>query len=818
MLNLPLNHLAPISLLRSDRWLFSLLSGDTQSHQTIQTTANLALLDYQHYSNRKEDNQTALKMVFNPSDAKYFNFIQTLGDKFLLWQGNRFEIKREYLSQWQSICAFIDPLIILGYLYAQKLHIGELTAAQLARLTQCPQALIGDTNKEYADNHVHLGGHGASRKAILDFALQPCGMNSKNQQWPTLAEFNFLATDQFKRNDLPLLLNALFYYLFKVSIGADEHKAILPQIDQAITCRQRDNSLATQIKRVAIAGIFHQSLAYSAAPSTNPDSALLMLYTSLFYAQRYEQSNNSQWQKGFKAFIHTSQILRAYMVHAGVGLGYFVDFFRFDVRKGNSNSAYTNYAFKSDVAANIYREFKVAPGGVRPNNLAKTMVALDKANLNGRVQYCVNFTRSGKFADKYQQTTRNKLRKERDKLIRLFSSFEVQYHQPKDVYGKQAPKANLTDLVRGLDVAGNENQLPIEVFAPTIRVLRAAPWKNNYPLYQPPQRPHLSIHVGEDFNHIISGLRHIDETVRFCDMTYGDRLGHALALGIDVNDWALSQGTCFVPAGVHLDNLVWLRHTIGKVAMQVPSVLPVLNRLDHKIACWSDYVYGESYDVNDLHQAWIYRRNCPVIQTKLKHSTLPYAKTMMPDFSHDTHNKTAKNIWLSYVTSHQMSNGKSRQMEAVIVYHTEPHHSDAVLCTSKMQDFYCQAELAAISAVQDFLMSEYDNKGIVIEACPSSNIFTGRFDDYHQHPLFRWCPPDKMTLQAGQSNNRFGIRNGPLKVCINTDDAGLFPTTIVNEHRVIKQAAVEHYGVCVDTAQLWIDRLRENGVEVFKRG
>ena len=821
MLNLPLNHLAPISLLRSDRWLFSLLSGDHQTAQTLQQTANSALLDYQHYTNRKEDNQTALKMVFNQSDAKYFDFIQTLGDKFLQWQGNRFEVKREYLSQWQEVCAFIDPLIILGYLYAYKLHIGELTSAQLAKLNQCPQALIGDSNKEYADNHVHLGGHGSSRKAILDFALEPCYLDDK-QQWPTIAEFNFLATDQFKRNDLPLLLNALFYYLFKASSGADENKLKLPQINQAITCRQRDSSLATQIKHLAQTGTFHQALAHSTAPTTNTDTALLMLYTSLFYAQRFEQSNNIQWQTGFKAFIHTCQILRAYMIHAGVGLGYFVEFFRFGTRKGQSSASYSRYAFNSDLAANVHREFKVAPGAVRPNSLAKSIEAIRTQDAQGRVQYCVHFTRSGNFADKYQQTARNKLRKERDKFIRLFSSFEIQHHQPKDLYGKRAPKANLTDLVRGLDVAGNENELPIEVFAPTIRVLRSSPWKNSYEHYQPPQRPHLSIHVGEDFNHLISGLRHIDETIQFCDMSYGDRLGHALALGIDVNDWAQKQGTCFVPAGVHLDNLVWLHHMVGKVAMQVPKVLPVLISLEHKISVWCTYVYGKAYGVSDLYQAWLYRRNCTVMQTKLKHSSMPYVKAMIPDFENSNFNTKAKAIWLEYVMSHQMSQGvgkkQNRQMESVIVYHTESHHPDAVLCTDKMQDFFCQAQLDAITAVQDYLMSVYDNKGIVIEACPSSNVFTGRFDDYHQHPLFRWCPPDKSTLAHGQSNNLFGVRSGPMKVCINTDDAGLFPTTIVNEHRVIKQAAIDHYGACVDTAQLWIDRLRDNGVEAFKRG
>ncbi|MDD9157806.1 hypothetical protein PVK64_16695 [Aliivibrio sp. S4TY2] len=42
------------------------------------------------------------------------------------------------------------------------------------------------------------------------------------------------------------------------------------------------------------------------------------------------------------------------------------------------------------------------------------------------------------------------------------------------------------------------------------------------------------------------------------------------------------------------------------------------------------------------------------------------------------------------------------------------------------------------------------------------------------------------------------------------------PTTIRNEHRVVKEAAVNHFCVGVNKAEDWIDRIRQKGVEIFE--
>ncbi len=128
--------------------------------------------------------------------------------------------------------------------------------------------------------------------------------------------------------------------------------------------------------------------------------------------------------------------------------------------------------------------------------------------------------------------------KDVERLKKIFSSVDLQQVAISSGAGEPDVEVNLLNMVRGVDVAGNENALPIEVFSPAIRVLRHAHYEPERNLNSRLKRFHLSIHAGEDYSHLVSGLRLIDETVQFCNMQTGDRLGHALALGVDAPTWA----------------------------------------------------------------------------------------------------------------------------------------------------------------------------------------------------------------------------------------------------------------------------------------
>ncbi len=76
-----------------------------------------------------------------------------------------------------------------------------------------------------------------------------------------------------------------------------------------------------------------------------------------------------------------------------------------------------------------------------------------------------------------------------------------------------------------------------------------------YDRHVPPLR--RTVHAGEDYPHLLTGLRLVGDTVRRLDLKPGDRLGHALALGFDPDRWAQTTGKAVLPLDVRLFDLAW---------------------------------------------------------------------------------------------------------------------------------------------------------------------------------------------------------------------------------------------------------------------
>jgi len=184
----------------------------------------------------------------------------------------------------------------------------------------------------------------------------------------------------------------------------------------------------------------------------------------------------------------------------------------------------------------------------------------------------------------------------------------------------------------------------------------------------------------------------------------------------------------------------------------------------------------------------------------------------------ETINKNPVELWMTYLYDSLSSDSKNKRHEPIMIYCNGNGQDNLYGRTSHGAyfDSVTAGELELFQAIQDLLMEEYSRKGIILEACPTSNLYIGRFKYYHEHPVFRWNPPVAEWLSNGGKFNRFGIRKGAVPVCINTDDSALMPTTIHNEHRVMKTAAIDHFEVGACQAEDWIDRIRQKGVDIFK--
>lgn len=111
--------------------------------------------------------------------------------------------------------------------------------------------------------------------------------------------------------------------------------------------------------------------------------------------------------------------------------------------------------------------------------------------------------------------------------------------------------------------------------------------------------------------------------------------------------------------------------------------------------------------------------------------------------------------------------------------------------------------------IQKKVQDEIKNKGICIEVCPSSNIFVGSVKDGYCHPLINIFKKKKSDL------------NKP-NICfsINTDDQGIFTTSLISEYSLLVNAFENARNSKGDTMcsknflYNWVDKIRENSIQM----
>lgn len=524
----------------------------------------------------------------------------------------------------------------------------------------------------------------------------------------------------------------------------------------------------------------------------------------------------------FNAFVQIANIFRSTMIVNGVGLSKFVKTFGFEHRKGVVKTGYIKHAQLSDSENNIYKDIKISPDKVEEGWLKKEAEYLLSIKRTDKVHYSIHFHRDYSDPifrnDKLQSKKRNKLSSERYRLQRLLKSLSLQNYKIKDAKKGSSFLVNLYRLVRGIDVAGNENDAPIEIFAPTIRALRGRRSVIPIGFFQHEKKMHLSIHAGEDYSHIWSGMRSIDETILFCGYQPGDRIGHGLALGVDAHAWAKMQQVAYLSVGEHLDNLVWAHHMVQHLPVLTPPLDVAVDAIARKIAKWSCKIWGKNVSPEILYRAWMLRRNCPLValRKRVQSSIIPHEQGLLiPDFAQGKQPADAElELWREYTFNGESCSATKEKRKVVSVLLQEQK------CSSfheeeEWQEQMSLAELELVTAIQDMLIQRYSEIGVLFEACPTSNVYTARLNSYAEHPLFRWYPPDSRLLEPGQQFNKYGLRFGPLSVCLNTDDAGLMPTTIENEHKVMRDTAIKQYNISSEVAEQWIDRIRQIGMDIF---
>lgn len=303
--------------------------------------------------------------------------------------------------------------------------------------------------------------------------------------------------------------------------------------------------------------------------------------------------------------------------------------------------------------------------------------------------------------------------------------------------------SSLAQLVIGADAAASEFDTPPEVFAPSFRRLRA------YGLR------HFTYHAGEDFFHILSGLRAIYEAIDFLGLQAGDRIGHATAAGVDVSVWKQNVGDrLWMRIEDYLDDLVFAYYLIAVMKERALELL--LPRIALRIEELASKIYPGKYRVGELIEAWLQRKEDPM-QLNAERPNCP------------------EEICLYYHSQEgQKKGGKIQVIDAYEIFGEE--------------------ELVCL---QRLILKVMHQKQIVIETLPTSNVIIGHHHGFSTYHLYNWYKWSKEGITVPS-------------IVVGTDDAGIFATNIYNEYCHIYCMLVFDKGLSPYEAMEYIERLVHN--------
>lgn len=315
----------------------------------------------------------------------------------------------------------------------------------------------------------------------------------------------------------------------------------------------------------------------------------------------------------------------------------------------------------------------------------------------------------------------------------------------KNTKNNRYASCNKKPLLVGIDAAGAELNCRPEVFAPFFR------WAKNEGL------ANITYHAGEDFYDLIDGLRTIDETILFMEYQCGWRIGHGLALGVDAKKYYTNRHFhAIMPKQYMLDDCVWLKYKSLQYDIALNSL--TASFLDEKIhELLVDIGYGEQLDIYYYWQSMLLRGD------RIKNS---------------------KSVSISSYEMAAECNDKlcvlARKSPKAVELHELYETNLSVRNNGNKPDDYKLPHSICddVTAIQEAMMKEIEDKGIYIECNPSSNIKIGPFEKYEDLPVTRFS----------QVRERKTHR---INISINTDDRGVFSTSLYNEYSLMAIALMK---------------------------
>lgn len=421
-----------------------------------------------------------------------------------------------------------------------------------------------------------------------------------------------------------------------------------------------------------------------------------------------------------------------------------------------------------------YLEARVVPASVKSTLKKKFGKAVfseseiaEENELHEHIAFVTHFIKGEDRKKVIEGQERHK--KYREDIKKEFDKLLATYEQQESRQDKEAIR------VVGIDAAGSELECRPEVFAHLYRYARQKGMLNQ------------TYHVGEDFYDLSDGLRAIDEAIVFMGLRNGCRLGHALALSENAMQYYCARRRNVVISKQYmLDDCVWLYYRAKEFDIIYPTSLEMylLNT-----AAKLYYEIGYSKTFNSL-SYW---------HSMLLRGDEVNAADDIDENSSDLWYRTSKCKDDRILVAQKDKNAKGIYKE----YHKSKTVRDngRKICIERWKEGIG----TLVADIQSAMRREISEKRIAIECCPSSNLKIGHFNRYDEHPIFTFRPIEPKATDP------------ILNVSINTDDRGVFATSLYNEYSLIALAMTKmkdengHAKYNEEHILDYIERIRQNG-------
>ncbi len=363
--------------------------------------------------------------------------------------------------------------------------------------------------------------------------------------------------------------------------------------------------------------------------------------------------------------------------------------------------------------------------------------------------------------------------------------------------------------IKGIDACSSEIACRPEVFGQVFRylsdviVMCSKIRENEIRTSYKTRNLFTTYHVGEDFFDIADGLRAIDEAMLFCGLRRGSRLGHALALGINPEEYYAFKGNKVVLSKqILLDDIAWMLCKADEYSCQIDSSLKT--SLEEKFVDLYDEIFrdniyeGFPLSVYEYYQSWKLRGDKPELYKLSKNEFQRKIRiTELERF--DRYQCNDK------ISNELRNNDKYRKI--YFAY----HFNKQVRCKGdEIEEFKTGRDYVKfMRQLQDGMIRQLVSRGIGIESNPSSNYLIGTIRKYEEHPILRF---NARKLKSVESNTS-------LSVSINTDDQGVFDTLLENEYALMALALMKAKDkdsspiYDIEDIYEWIDYVRKMGIE-----